>query len=177
MSRKVSEEYLRRAALHYLNRYSASEESLRRILKRKIDKLSREAGEEPDQHYEFIDPVLSFCREHKFVDDLRFAQSKIRAGVTKGKSGNRIRQELSVKGVSGQDIETAFEDEDHDEERAALAFAKRRRLGPWRTKPKEERREKELGSLIRAGFSYPLSRQVVEMTQEEAENIIYTSVL
>ncbi|MGH0003290.1 regulatory protein RecX [Pseudovibrio ascidiaceicola] len=176
MGKKVSSEYLRRAALHYLNRYSASEGSLRRVLKRKIDKRAREADEDPHEFYELIEPVVTFCRDHRFVDDLQFAQSKIRSATVKGKSKSRIKLELNSKGVSGEDIQTAFEDEKHDDQRAAIAYAKRRRLGPWRTKPKEERRDKELGSLIRSGFPYSLAQKIIDMTLEEAEDIIYGPV-
>ncbi|KZK78570.1 Regulatory protein RecX [Pseudovibrio sp. W64] len=176
MGKKVSSEYLRRAALHYLNRYSASEDSLRRVLKRKVDKRAREADEDPHEFYELIEPVVTFCRDHKFVDDLQFAQSKIRSATLKGKSSSRIKLELNAKGVSGDDIQTAFDDENHDDQRAAIAYAKRRRLGPWRTKPKEERRDKELGSLIRAGFPFSLAQKIIDMTLEEAEDIIYGPV-
>ncbi len=138
MGTKVSSEYLRRAALYYLNKYSASENSLRRVLKRKIDRRAREADEEPDQYYELIEPVVTFCRDHKFVDDLRFAQSKIRSGTAKGKSKSRIKLELSSKGVSGEDIEVAFEDEAHDDQRAAVAMPN---AGAWTLADKTERRE------------------------------------
>ena len=177
MGKKISSEYLRRAALHYLNKYNASEDSLRRVLIRKIDRRAREADEEPDQYYELIEPVVTFCRDHKFVDDLRFAQSKIRSGTVKGKSKSRIKLELMSKGVSGEHIHSAFEDEVHDDERAAVSYAKRRRLGPWRTKPKEERRDKELGSLVRAGFPFAIAQKIIDMSLEEAEDILYAPVL
>ncbi|WP_068009565.1 regulatory protein RecX [Pseudovibrio axinellae] len=173
MSNKITAEYLRRAALHYLNRYNASEDSLRRVLKRKIERRAREAEDDPHQHYELIEPVVCFCRDHKFIDDLRFAQSKVRTGTSKGKSRSKLTLELNSKGVSGEDIQTAFEDEVHDEERAAVLLAKRRRMGPWRTKPLDLRREKELASLVRAGFSFSLARKVVEMSMEEAEELIF----
>lgn len=115
MAKKISSGYLRRAALHYLNSYSTSEDSLRRILKRKIDKRAREAEEDPSEFYDLIDPTVEFCRGHKFIDDLRFAQSKIRTGTLRGKSQSRLKLELNAKGVSGEDIQSAFDEEMHDE--------------------------------------------------------------
>lgn len=175
MPKSVSEEYLRRAALHYLNRYNASESSLRRVLKRKIERRSQEADELPEDYYELIDPVVAFCREHGFIDDQRFAQSKIRGGVARGKSQNRLRLELSAKGVAGETISLAFEEEDHSEQRAALAHARRRRLGPWRTKPKEDVMQKELASFVRAGFSFGLAQQIQNMSLDEAEELYYAN--
>jgi regulatory protein len=53
--------------------------------------------------------------------------------------------------------------------RAALRFAKRRRLGPFRT-PKERatRRERDLAALGRAGFSYEVARAVVDAPTADA---------
>lgn len=175
MAKSVSEEYLRRAALHYLNRYNASESSLRRVLKRKIERRAQEAEQSPEDYYELIDPVVAFCREHAFVDDQRFAQSKIRTGTSRGKSQSRLRMELAAKGVAGETISLAFEEEDHSEQRAALAHARRRRLGPWRTKLKDDVAQKELASFVRAGFSYALAQQIQNMSLDEAEELFYAA--
>ena len=45
--RKVSEAYLQRAAMSYLERYASSAENLRRVLRRKVDKRCRLRGEVP----------------------------------------------------------------------------------------------------------------------------------
>ncbi|MHA1114431.1 MAG: regulatory protein RecX, partial [Alphaproteobacteria bacterium] len=46
---------------------------------------------------------------------------------------------------------------------AAIAYARRRRLGPWRVAAaRAERRERDLAALARAGFNYDLARRVVD---------------
>ncbi len=54
---------------------------------------------------------------------------------------------------------------------AALACARRRRLGPYRPPAaRKSMREKDLASLARAGFAHDIARRVVEAkTAEELE--------
>jgi regulatory protein len=50
---------------------------------------------------------------------------------------------------------------------AAIAYARRRRLGPWRQgDDREEHRERDLAALARQGFGYDTARRVIE-----AENV------
>ena len=52
---------------------------------------------------------------------------------------------------------------------AALAYARRRRLGPYRgPDTRMDRREKDLAALGRKGFGYDLARRVIE-TDDLAE--------
>ncbi|MGH6947427.1 MAG: regulatory protein RecX, partial [Kiloniellales bacterium] len=47
--------------------------------------------------------------------------------------------------------------------KAALAFARRRRLGPYRAEPdRAGRRERDLAALARQGFAYELARRVID---------------
>ena len=46
---------------------------------------------------------------------------------------------------------------------AAARYARRRRLGPFRAAPeREERRQRDLAALARAGFAYDVARRVIE---------------
>jgi regulatory protein len=47
---------------------------------------------------------------------------------------------------------------------AAAAYARRRRLGPFRRVPEEraERRQKDLAALARRGFGYGVAKQVID---------------
>jgi regulatory protein len=51
---------------------------------------------------------------------------------------------------------------------AAVAFARRRRLGPFRVKDREEKKARDLASMARAGFAYALARKVIESTDPDA---------
>jgi regulatory protein len=52
-------------------------------------------------------------------------------------------------------------DRQADEEAAAHAFARRRRLGPYRLTAREPYRDKDMASLARAGFPFDLVRRVI----------------
>jgi len=47
---------------------------------------------------------------------------------------------------------------------AAITYAKRKKLGHWRKKPQNDR--KELAAMGRAGFSYKIARQALEEPAE-----------
>ena len=50
-----------------------------------------------------------------------------------------------------------------------MAFARRRRLGPFRTAGRAEHRDKDLAALGRVGFSYQMAKRVVDA--EDPDNI------
>ena len=45
---------------------------------------------------------------------------------------------------------------------AACNYARRRRLGPWRSAGRAERRERDLAALARQGFGYELALRVID---------------
>jgi regulatory protein len=46
--------------------------------------------------------------------------------------------------------------------RAALRYARRRRLGPFRLEGRAERRDRDLAALGRQGFDYETARRVID---------------
>lgn len=56
---------------------------------------------------EVIAGAMKKLTEHRYVDDVRYAQSFIRSRLAKNKSINRIAYELKGKGLSRDDIEQA----------------------------------------------------------------------
>lgn len=167
--RKITPDYLERAALFYLERYSSSETNLQRVLERKARRAAQESEltPEPDQVKSWIAAVLDKLVRNGLLDDRRFAESRVRRLYSEGKSLGRIRQALAAKGVGTDHIEAAVRSLVEEtpgaasDLPAAAAYAKRRRLGPYRTDPAERRemRQKDLGALARRGFS-----QTVAMT-------------
>ena len=56
-------------------------------------------------------------------------------------------------------LHNAYDEVDFD---AACNYARRRHLGPWRSKERAERRRRDLAALIRQGFSYELVVRVID---------------
>lgn len=168
--RPVTAPYLERAALHYLERYSASVAMLRRTLQRRVEKRCRARGEEASAFAEMIEATVTRAVSAGLVDDARFTAGRMAALRRRGTSARALSAKLAAKGVARDMVEAAMETEraeadpevDH-EEVAARAYAKRRRLGPWRRpETREAHRDRDLAAMARAGFGYALGRRTIE---------------
>jgi len=174
--KKITPDYLEKAALFYLERYSSSAENLRRTLDRKVRRSIAEHGA-PDQAEaaQWIAALIAKLQRNRLLDDRAYATSRVRRLYAEGKALGRIRQTLTVKGVSKADLDAALErlqvesDAPVSDLPAAAAFARKRRLGPYRTDPDERRemRQKDLGAFARRGFSQPIAMQVLNVSSPE----------
>ena len=88
----------------------------------------------------------------------------------RGQSLRAIRARLAAKGVAGEDLANAVSALHaaalHPDLTAACAFARRRRLGPFRRAAADHARE--LGAFARAGFSRRVAEAVLACTDIEA---------
>jgi len=105
---------LRNAALNYLARREHSRQELR-------DKLLRK-GADKDQ----VDTLLDQLIEQNLLSDHRFAESFVRSRTSQGKGPYLIRQELRLKGVSGEVIDGLLDSDDQSWREAALQLVQRR---------------------------------------------------
>lgn len=163
----VTAAYLERAALAYLERYASSAETLRRVLRRKAERRCRLRGEDPAAALTLIEPVVEKALRLGLVDDARYAEARVGSLRRRGGSARGIRAKLAAKGVDRETVEAALEGEDGDEEAAAHALARRRRLGPYRLRDRAAFREKDLAALARAGFPFGIARAVVDGEAQE----------
>jgi regulatory protein len=167
----LTQQKLERQALHYLERFSASEESLRRVLKRKIALNQR--------HHPTLDIALATgwaenllirFRQAGVINDVTYAEGRISTLRRRGESTRMIRERLRSKGVTGSLIDTALGDHAADmggaaaaELAAAVAFARRRRLGPFRDNhQRDSAQQRDFAILARAGFSAALARTIMD---------------
>jgi regulatory protein len=169
--RKISESYLRNAALYYLQRFSSSSENLRQVLIRKVRKASLHHDTDEAVALVWIDDVVARFLESGLLDDLAYAESKVRALRDRGNSSRLITSKLVAKGVSQAIIQDALhaisERDGNAETEAAMRFARRRRLGPFGASDKrEDKRDKSLAAMARAGFSYDLAQRIVDANTE-----------
>lgn len=169
--RPVTAAWLERAALHYLERYSASAEMLRRTLARRVEKRARAREEDPASFAEMVEATVARALSAGLVDDARFARARLATLRRRGTSTRGVSAKLAAKGVPRAVVEAAMEAEreEADDDRqaveaeAALAYAKRRRLGPFRRPDQRAaHRDRDLAALARAGFGYGLARDTVD---------------
>lgn len=163
--REATTSALMDASLSYLSRFSSSRRNLATHLKKKFS-----APTEAELEV-MVERCLDRLEELGLLDDARFAEARARGLRARGKSARAIRQRLREKGVGREDVERALHEEDADAELiSAVRHAKRRRLGPFRTRETDPRRE--LGSLARAGFSFEVARRALALSLDDAEAML-----
>ncbi len=182
--RKATPGHLRNAALYHLDRYPASAAHLRRLLMARVERSARLHGTGRDEGAAAVDALITEFLDAGLLDDARYAAGQARALFRRGASARRIRSALAMKGVERELIDQALdglrEEAAEPELAAALGYARRRRLGPYRGDPgsaearaaRAAMREKDLAALGRQGFGYGLARRVIEtddLSELEAE--------
>lgn len=168
--KKITPGYLEKAALFYLERYSSSAGNLRRVLDRKISNSIREHGvPTKEEAAGWVADLIAKLQRNRLLDDRAYAETKVRRLYAEGKALSRIRQTLAAKGVGKEDVDAALErleaeaDAPVSDLPAAAAFARKRKLGPYRTDPEQRRdmRAKDLGALARRGFSQAIAMKIL----------------
>jgi len=170
---KITASYLENAALHYLERFSSSKANLRRVLLRKVERsLAVHGGERADAAL-LVDAVIVKLAGFGYVDDGAYAETKVRSLHRRGGSLRTIRATLAAKGVEAAAAQAALAtlaEASRDPDRAAaIALARRRRLGPFRAEDQRAAfRLKDLAALGRAGFGWEICRAVIDAASIEA---------
>ena len=166
-SGEIGPELLERWALHYLGRYASSAENLRRVLMRRVRRRAPEAAPAISA---LIDALVARYREAGLLDDASYAAARVEALHRRGDSLKAIRARLAAKGIAASDLvdalsqlQAAAPDPDLA---AACAFARRRRLGPFRRAAADHARE--LGAFARAGFDRRVAEAVLACADIDA---------
>lgn len=171
--RPVSAESLHDQALRYLARFSSSAANLRRVLRRKVERSAELYGTDRDAGLAEVERLVARLAASGAVDDRRFAEGRAASLFRRGTSRRAIAATLAAKGVDSAVIETALaslgELAADPDLAAAVAYARRRRLGPWRAgEARAAWRDKDLAALARAGFGLGIARRVVGAESAEA---------
>jgi regulatory protein len=162
---------LEKWALAYLGRYASSSDNLRRVLRRRVRRRigngDRAALAAADGQ---IDALIARYRAAALLDDAGYAAARARRDAARGRSLRHIAAGLAAKGVGAEETAAALaglRDGAADAElAAACAFARRRRLGPFRRAAGE--RQRELAAFARAGFTRYSAEAVLACADEEA---------
>jgi regulatory protein len=174
----VTAQYLENAALYYLQRFASSSANLRRVLMGKVERSARAHGTDREEGAAMVEALIERYLRSGLLDDKAYAEAKAASLHRRGTSTRGIRGKLSMKGLESDQIDAALESVDEEtpgdtELAAAVALARRRRLGPFRISARAEHRDKDLAALGRAGFGYQTARRVVDA--EDPDNIENTN--
>lgn len=149
-------------ALGYVGRYATTRARLAAYLERKLRERGW-AGEEPGDGAAQVAAIVARLADLRYVDDRAFADQRAAALGRRGYGARRVGEALRAAGIEIDDARPARESAEAGAWEAALAFARRRRIGPFAAEPCDrERRQKALGAMLRAGHPLPLARRIVE---------------
>ncbi len=170
--KKATAKHLENVALWYLQRFAASTESLRRVLLRRVDKSARAHDTDREEGAALVEDIVARFRASGLLDDRVYAEGRARSLHRRGVPARGIRLRLRAKGVDADDIEVALaalrEAAPDPDLAAAIAYARRRRLGPYRSGgDRDATRERDLAALARQGFDYDTARRVIDAPSAE----------
>tara|TARA_B100001094_G_scaffold307582_1_gene339404 strand:+ start:354 stop:914 length:561 start_codon:yes stop_codon:yes gene_type:complete len=167
---------LRDLAYSYLEKYSPSKQQLKvHLLKKYLTKIKGTKSKK--EVTLIIDEIVSGLEKNKILDDELYSDSKARMFLRRGYSLNKINQSLRNKGIESkyikQSIDKIKEDEIEPDFVSALKLCKRRRIGPLRPESNRELfYKKDMGILARGGFSFELSKRVLDLETVEFNKLI-----
>jgi len=174
-STHINPNKLEATAFHYLQRFSTSAENLRRVLMRRVLRSAYRNNTDVGEATEWVNEVVVKMQERGLVNDRVFAEGRVHSLLGRGMPLRGIRLQLLKKGVDEDIIDdvlrSAKEEAGDINFVAATILAKRRRLGPFSTKPNGlKNREKDIASLARAGFDIDTARRIIDAkTPEDLE--------
>ena len=148
---------LENLALRYVERFATTEGKLVDYLNRKL----RERGWASDGA---ADPRGLAARMVVlgYIDDRAYAEAKASSLARRGMGARRVAQALHAARVGAEDHEAIAPQVAEAARDAALAFARRRRIGPYGDGEADRAmREKQFAAMMRAGHSVDLSRRIV----------------
>ena len=167
---------LKDLAYSYLEKYSPSKQQLKVFLLKKY--LTKIKGTKSKKEVTaIIDEIVSNLEKNKLLNDEMYSDSKARMFLRRGYSLNKINQSLRSKGIDDkyvkQSIEKIKEDQIEPDFVSALKLCKRRRIGPLRPESNRELfYKKDMGVLARGGFSFDLSKRVLDLETKEFKKLI-----
>ena len=164
-------EDIRSFAYSYLEKYSPSKQQLKTYLFKKLISKNLKIKNKKEI-FTLIDAVIATLVDQKFLNDKYYSDSKSKTFLRRGYSLNKIRYELIKKGIDEKYIKSSIskikENESDPDFFSAIKMCKKRRIGPIR---EENNRsiyyKKDISILARYGFSYEISKKVLDIPKKE----------
>ncbi|WP_347341139.1 RecX family transcriptional regulator [Sphingomonas sp. TREG-RG-20F-R18-01] len=154
---------MERLALRYVERFSTTRARLVTYLVRKI----RERGWEGALR----DPaeIAEKFAELGYIDDRAFGEARAAAMGRRGLGERRVSGALRQAGLDEADSAAIAPGMADRALETALAFARRRRIGPFALAPVDRpQREKHIAAMIRGGHSFSMARMIANLLPGES---------
>lgn len=168
----LDEAALERLALRYVERFATSRAKL-------LDYLARKLRERGWAGTTSADPEAIADRfvARGYIDDAAYGAARARALNRRGLGVRRVAQALGAAGIDralSAQITTEFAEEGQAFA-TALAFAKRRRFGPFGAEMAQgPARQRQFAAMLRAGHAPDLIAKILKLRPDEVSRIIDT---
>ena len=157
---------LERKALDYVSRYEAPAARVAAVLRRTVDRAARRQSVDREAVQRMIEEIVAELVSREIVVDRRYAEIRVRALRARGTATSMIRQDLRARGVPATVVDDLLQngpDQAAANFAAAVALARRRKLGPFRPEAaRSEHRMRDLAALARRGFDSETARRVID---------------
>ncbi|WP_346427809.1 RecX family transcriptional regulator [Sphingomonas sp. UV9] len=158
---------LERMALRYVERFATTRGRLTDYLMRKL----RERGWDGGGDAALAEPAELAQRmaELGYVDDRAFAEQRAAAMQRRGLGARRVAGAFREAGIDEGDAESVAPAIADRAVESALAFARRKRIGPYGNGDGDRKlQEKQLAAMMRAGHRFDLARKIVAAPPSDA---------
>ena len=173
---QVTVDEMRNFAFAYVEKYAPSKQQLKTYLLKKYLRAKLINVKKQDLN-NLIDIVILELEKSKFLSDKFYSESKAKNLIQRGNSINKIRNYLLSKGINNEYIkETISKINEKNEDQdffSAIKLCKKKRIGPSR--PEDNRElfyKKDIAILARNGFSFEISKRVMDLEKEDYLKII-----
>lgn len=161
---------LERLGLRYVERYATTRGKLVDYLRRKVRERGWD-GEAP------ADPegLAAKFAQLGYIDDRAYAEAKAGAMGRRGLGARRVGEALRFAGIEAEDAEAVAPLIEDDRIASAIAFARRKRIGPHARELVTDRAllEKQVGAMVRAGHAPALAWKIARMAPgDDAEQLL-----
>lgn len=154
---------LEELALAYVARFATSAGRLAAYCRRKLRERGH-AGQEEGEPAPDVNALVERFVAKGFVDDAGFARARTEGLLRRGYGARRVGETLRADGI-GEQLRAELAPGEADRREAAVAYARRRRLGPFAREPvanlDRDARQKLLAALLRAGHASGHARFVL----------------
>lgn len=172
-------------ALDYLTHRPASVAQLKKVLERRITTWAKriakaeapelgELNEAVTQAKESAASVLERLKSSGLLNDDAFAKNRAERLTRAGKSRRAVAFDLKQKGISETIAKEAVPTDGETELAAAVSLLRKKRFGPFSRNDEVDDKERNrwLGALARAGFSFSTANRALKMDRDAAEELI-----
>lgn len=178
--KRITYDYLYNAGLYYLKRFPAGTNRFEQVMKRKI---IRSCQAHPSQDFDECIATLNQITKNftnlGYLNDELYAQSLVNSLINRGFSITAIKSKAREKGLNDDIVQKTLSDQEPDELIQAIKFIKKKKCTAFHEHAKSKNEQiikekmKTMNKMARAGFSYDIYQHIMNMSEEEADELLY----